>query len=126
MDIIKQGVRYDPNYRGTGYREESDLQLQVRKLGYKIIYDPRLYVYHLCFEEGGNRFTKDTIGRFYWKARNNAYFVSKNILGLKNLLLSSFILNAYAAIHGLSTLRASYRGLREGLLLDSRLYSSRP
>ena len=117
VSVLKQGVRYDPNYEGTAYREESDLQLQVRRLGYKIVYEPAFYTYHLCLEEGGNRSIDDVRRRFYWKTRNNTYFIKKNKLSTKDLVLSSFVIFTYAAVHGPGVLEASYRGLKEGLLL---------
>jgi len=49
-EILDKEVRYDENYGGIGYREESDLQMQIRKLGYKIIFEPRFYTYHLAIE----------------------------------------------------------------------------
>lgn len=115
VDVIKKGVRYDPNYKGTGYREESDLQLQLRKLGYKIVHEPRFYAYHFCVDEGGNRSIGETSKRFYWKMRNNVYFIRKNGLGLRTMLVSSTIILTYAMFHGLRVLIASIKGLRDGL-----------
>ena len=115
MDLIKKGVRYDSNYRGTGYREESDLQLQTRKLGYRIVYEPRFYAYHLCLEEGGNRIVNDLTQRFYWKARNNTYFIKKHRLSIDKLVVSTAILAAYALLYGPQALGALAKGLQEGL-----------
>jgi len=106
-------IRYDPNYRGTGYREESDLQEQVRRLGYKIIFDPRFYVYHMNVSYGGNRDIDSLPLRFYWKARNNTYFVIKNEKGTLRLVLSNAIISAYAMLHGIRCLKAVTQGLRD-------------
>jgi len=115
VDVIKKGVRYDPNYTGTAYREESDLQLQIRKLGYKIVFEPNFYAYHLALEEGGNRELKNVAQRFYWKTRNNTYFIIKNKLGLLKLISSSMIISFYAILNGPSALKATMIGLTQGL-----------
>jgi len=116
-DVIKRGIRYDPNYGGTAYREESDFQAQIRKLGYRIVFEPRFYVYHLCLEEGGNRVLNDVALRFYWKARNNAYFIRKHKIGTLKLVMSTAIIATYAMFNGFRALRAVNDGLVDGLKL---------
>lgn len=74
---VLEKISYDENYQGTAYREETDLQMQVTKLGFKIISDDRAYVYHLPVEEGGCRHLRLMCQRMYWKARNHAYFILK-------------------------------------------------
>ncbi|NPA98697.1 MAG: hypothetical protein GXO43_04895 [Crenarchaeota archaeon] len=123
VDVIKRGVRYDPSYKGTAYREESDFQYQVRKLGYRIVYEPRFRVLHLCLEEGGNRSTDNAAARFYWKARNNTYYIRKHGLGVARLLLSTSIIAAYALLHGVASIKAVAKGLKNGTHLSkSRQY----
>ena len=117
MSLVKKGLRYDSEYRGTGYREESDLQEQVRKLGYKIVFEPSFYVYHLNLEEGGNRAIHDVAARFYWKARNHAYFMLKHQKPIHKLISSSSIIMAYALLHGSKAYASATRGLREALSL---------
>ena len=111
--LIKKGLRYDPKYRGTGYREESDLQEQVRRLGYRIIFEPRFYVYHLNLEEGGNRSMQDIAARFYWKARNHTYFMLKHQKPIHKLILSNLIIITYALLYGNKTFTSAMRGLKE-------------
>jgi len=115
--FIKKGLRYDPEYKGTGYREESDLQEQVRRLGYRIVFEPRFYVYHLNLEEGGNRAIQDVAARFYWKARNHTYFTLKHQKPIYKLILSNLIIMAYALLHGSKALISAMQGLREALSL---------
>ena len=55
MSLVMKGLRYDPEYKGTGYREESDLQEQVRRSCYKIVSEPRFYIYHLNLDGRENR-----------------------------------------------------------------------
>jgi len=115
VDVVKRGIRYDPCYRGTAYREESDFQAQVRRLGYRIVFEPRFYVYHLCLEEGGNRVLNDAALRFYWKARNNTYFIRKHKMGMFRLAMSTAITTTYAMFNGFGALKAVRNGLVDGL-----------
>jgi len=117
VDVVKKGVRYDPNYGGTAYREESDFQAQIRKLGYRIVFEPRFHVYHLCLEEGGNRALNDAALRFYWKARNNTYFIRKHEMGVLRLVMSTAIIATYAMLNGFKALKAVRNGLVDGLTL---------
>jgi len=97
--ILGRGIRYDNNYKGSGYREESDLQRQVRALGYKIIFEPRFFAYHLAMESGGDRYS-DLEDRMFWKWRNHTYFMSKWRYPLRKKVLSYAILTTYALLNG--------------------------
>ena len=115
MSLVKKGLRYDPEYRGTGYREESDLQEQVRRLGYKIVFEPKFYTYHLNLDEGGNRAIQEATTRFYWKVRNHTYFMLKHRKPMHRLILSNLIIMVYALLHGSKAFASAMRGLREAL-----------
>jgi len=115
VDVIKKGVRYDPEYRGTGYREESDFQQQIRSLGYKIVFEPNFYVYHLNIDVGGNRTINTAPQRFYWKTRNNVYFIKKHGMGLHKLVTSTTIIVAYSIVYGMETLKASLKAFKDAV-----------
>jgi GT2 family glycosyltransferase len=85
--------RYDENYKFTGYREETDLQHQVKKSGWKILFDPRIIVYHYGQETGGNR-GQSFNERIYWKTRNHMYYLLKFFTGIKLwwYVLASFLI----------------------------------
>lgn len=114
IKVLKCGVRFDNQFKGTGYRAEDDFNLQVVKLGYKIVFDPRFWSLHLCLEYGGCR-TENLPERFYWKARNNAYFIRKHNLGASRLIASTMIITVYAILNGPKVLKATLRGFREGI-----------
>jgi glycosyltransferase involved in cell wall biosynthesis len=97
--ILNQEINYDENYGGIGYREESDLQMQIRKLGYKIIFEPRFYTYHLAIESGGDRYS-DLENRIFWKWINHTYFMNKWRYPFHKKVLSYMILTTYALING--------------------------
>ncbi len=46
---------YDENFAGNAFFEETDLALRIKKLGYRIIFEPAARVLHLHCEAGGNR-----------------------------------------------------------------------
>ena len=117
MRLIRKGLKYDPEYAGTGYREESDLQEQVRGLGYKIIFEPKFYVYHLNLEEGGNRAINDIAKRLYWKTRNNTYFMLKHRKPIYKLILSNMTIVVYALLHGIKAFVLASRGLRDAFMI---------
>jgi len=109
--IINLGIKYDEGYGGTGYREESDLQRQVRELGYKIVFEPRFYVYHLAVEEGGDRYS-DLEDRMYWKWRNHTYFMEKWRYPIAKKVLSYAILTAYALLNGPPAIRGIMKAVK--------------
>ena len=109
--ILSKGIKYDENYEGTGYREESDLQKQVRKLGLRIVFEPRFYVYHLAVERGGNRYS-DLEDRMYWKWKNHTYFMNKWRYSVREKILSYAILTVYAMLNGLPAIRGMVKAVR--------------
>jgi GT2 family glycosyltransferase len=113
VEILNKGVKYDENYGGIGYREESDLQMQVRKLGYRIVFDPRFYAYHLAIESGGDRYA-DLEDRMYWKWRNHTYFMNKWNYPIYKKITSYVILTTYALLNGLPAIRGIMKASRAG------------
>ena len=104
VEILSKGVRYDERYGGIGYREESDLQKQIKKLGYEIVFEPRFYAYHLAIESGGNRYS-DLEDRMYWKWKNHTYFMNKGRYPIHKKILSYAILKLYALLNGAPTIK---------------------
>jgi len=109
--ILNQEINYDENYGGIGYREESDLQMQIRKLGYKIIFEPRFYTYHLAIENGGDRYS-DLENRIFWKWINHTYFMNKWRYPFHKKVLSYMILTTYALINGPSAIKGVLKANR--------------
>lgn len=114
VEAVKRGARFDPEFKGTGYRSEDDFNLQVIKLGYRILFEPRFWVYHIGLEYGGCR-TESLAERFYWKSRNNAYFIRKHRLGSLRLVLSTSIIITYALLNGVKNVGFTLKGLVDGL-----------
>ena len=111
VETLNKGVKYDEGYSGIGYREESDLQRQVRALGYRIIFEPDFYAYHLAVESGGNRYL-DLEDRMHWKWRNHTYFMNKWGYPLHKKILSYMMLISYAILNGMPAIRGIIKATR--------------
>ena len=69
--LIKVGG-FDENFRGNCFRDDTDISLKIKKLNYKLIFNPKALVLHKY--KG-----KNTSGRwFYWTTYNHTYFYLKN------------------------------------------------
>ncbi|WP_069807906.1 glycosyltransferase family 2 protein [Vulcanisaeta thermophila] len=115
---IAAKVRYDKLFETpTGYREESDVQEQIKKMGYKLLIDPKTYVIHLGMEEGGDRLTIPESQRFYWKARNHIQFILKHQKHTPQriwyILTSLTLLTLYRPWHIKHILKGFNNGLKE-------------
>ena len=82
--LLKVGG-FDENYLGTGYRDDTDLCLRIKKLGYKLIYNSQALVWHkFKGKKVDNRW-------LYWYVRNHVYFYLKNLF-VENMLTLPFFL----------------------------------
>jgi len=123
-DVLDK-LRYDEIFdTPTGFREESDFQLQIKRLGYRLIYDPRIYVIHLTIEKGGNRPKMSMRERVYWKARNHTVFILKwNKSILKKIWYITFsvlILSLYRIWYVPWILKGVKDGMRNSLRFCSK------
>jgi len=82
--LLKVGG-FDENYAGTGYRDDTDLCIRIRRLGYKLVYNPKALVYH---KFRGKRVS----GKWsYWYVRNHVYFYFKNLFAQNRLSFPMFL-----------------------------------
>jgi len=72
-DLLLRVRGFDENYLGTGYRDDTDLCMRIRRLGYKLLYQPKSLVWH---KFRGKRVSSEWS---YWYIRNHVYFYLKNI-----------------------------------------------
>ena len=111
-----KNVRYDEFYDSTnGFREESDFQQGVKKAGYKLVFNPYFYVYHIPIEEGGNRGVS-LLRRIFGKSKANTYFSFKWYSKPKAIwyvLVSSIILILYSPNNALEVMKGIKDGLKE-------------
>lgn len=116
-EIINK-IKYDENFNTpTGFREESDFQLQIKSLGYRLLYDPSVSVFHLAAEGGGNRPKIGMDKRMYWKARNHTIFILKWNRSLLRriwyMTFSTLLLAFYRFWH----ISCILRGVKDGYVL---------
>lgn len=72
-EILLKVGGFDENYTGTGYRDDTDLCMRIRRLGYKLVYNSRALVWH---KFKGKNVNNEWV---YWYIRNHVYFYFKNI-----------------------------------------------
>ena len=75
--ITKTGV-FDSNYKGDGFRFESDYCIRVKRMGFAILYNPQAQVVH--YGSNIRRVPKGwNFRRAYYYNRNNTYFSLRNL-----------------------------------------------
>jgi GT2 family glycosyltransferase len=77
-DVFRK-IRYDDQYRGNAYREESDFQLSALEAGYKLVYCPHAMTFNVQPENdrGGVHATWG-LRRATWTLRNDWRFLQKH------------------------------------------------
>jgi len=124
-DVVDKKIRYDEILTSpTGFREESDFQLQIKQLGYKLLHDPNIYVIHFATEKGGNRPKMSMGERMYWKARTHTIFILK-----WNKFTSKRIWYIFCAIIVLFLYRPWHlyrilKGIKEGIITFTKYHKA--
>jgi GT2 family glycosyltransferase len=68
----------DEQFTGNALREESDLSLRAKKVGYTIVFEPTAVIEHLREETGGARKTEGRIRWYFDFFSNETYFFLKH------------------------------------------------
>jgi glycogen(starch) synthase len=84
-DLLLKVRGFDENYAGTGYRDDADLCMRVRRLGYGLLYYPKALVWH---KFRGKQVKSQWL---YWYIRNHIYFYLKNIFPRSKTSLPLFM-----------------------------------
>lgn len=77
-EVFEKAGGFDPNFIGNAMREEADLSLRVKRLGYKIVFEPRAIIYHFEHPTGGTR-QKDRREWYFDFFHNEFLFFLKNL-----------------------------------------------
>jgi glycosyltransferase involved in cell wall biosynthesis len=101
-DALQKVGGYEENaYKGNYTCEEVDLNFRIRKIGYKLYFQPNAVVHHYKSESGGVRLSSAYLTNYYM-VRNHIIFIIRNfgiksfymiplyLLHLINLLLKYF------------------------------------
>ena len=88
-DIFKQLHGFDEQFTGA-IREDSDLSLRVKNLGYRVVFDPTSVVTHMRELTGGGRKSEGRIAWYYHFFSNETYFFLKHC---KKIYFPLFLIN---------------------------------
>lgn len=77
-DVFNFVNGFDEQFTGNAMREESDLSLRVKSIGYKIMLEPNAIGYHLREPSGGGRKSNDRIFWYYHFFSNEIYYFLKH------------------------------------------------
>jgi GT2 family glycosyltransferase len=77
-DVYKKLGGVDEQFTGNALREETDLSLRAKKLGYKIIFEPKAEVEHVRALSGGARKTEGRMKWYFDFFSNETYFFLKH------------------------------------------------
>jgi glycosyltransferase involved in cell wall biosynthesis len=69
-------LRYDEDYRGNAYREETDFAVRAARAGLRCVLTPRTYSFQVVQHGGGNRLHRASYE--WWTARNNWRFLRRH------------------------------------------------
>jgi glycogen synthase len=86
--LLKVGG-FDENYEGTGYRDDTDLCIQIKRLGYALVYNSKALLWHKF------RGKCITSGWSYWYVRNHVYFYLKNLFSQNRLRFPMFLYSTF-------------------------------
>jgi len=76
---------FDENYLGTGYRDDTDLCVRIKRLGCRLVYQPKALVWH---KFRGGQARNDWS---YWYIRNHTYFYFKNFFAQSRTSFFGFL-----------------------------------
>ncbi len=70
--VLRDIGGFDEKFIQPSFREESDVQVRLSKKGYRFLYDPQVFVYHMPNESGGISDFEDKQRVYFFQAGMNA------------------------------------------------------
>jgi glycosyltransferase involved in cell wall biosynthesis len=81
---------FDPGYRGTNFREDTDFYYRVHAAGHTLLYSSTIEVYHAAASKAGHGFgTRESLAIKYWEAHNHAAFLKETVGWSRRAVLAS-------------------------------------
>jgi glycosyltransferase involved in cell wall biosynthesis len=79
MDLFKLVGTFDENYdaRGLGFRYETDICLKIKEIGYKVIVNPKIKIWHKVAKRSGGFQRSKGVYYFYYANRNHIFFMRR-------------------------------------------------
>lgn len=92
---VFQRCKFDENYGGNGWREETDFQVEAAKLGHRIYLCPHTVCFHLPREKDdrGGQWSMGALAFSWWAIKNNSYFLNKHYGFLKETMNIAYTKN---------------------------------
>jgi Predicted glycosyltransferases len=75
---LLEAGKFDPEYKGTCFCEETDMCLRIGNKGHKIVFSPRARVRHLASHRPGYSRDRYNMKFQYYYSRNKTYFFVRN------------------------------------------------
>jgi GT2 family glycosyltransferase len=88
-DALQGAGGFDTRFGGTAHMEETDMAVRIRRLGYRMVFEPSASLVHLLEPTGGCR-PKNMREWFYWYWHNYCLFYRKNFSRLLFLLFALY------------------------------------
>jgi len=123
-DLVVKVKGLDLSYK-TNWRDDTDLCVRIRKLGYKLLFQPAALVWHKCAGSSTRFSSENKVYGHFW---NREYFYYKNVFTLKNFPYSpifafsevAFCVTLCARNHRTRYLRKCFQGMRDGSAVGLR------
>jgi GT2 family glycosyltransferase len=80
----------DTGYAGTAFLEDADWSTRVRRLGWRLRFEPRASVEHLSAPAGGCR-VEGAQDALWWRFRNTGYFIRRHRAPTAPLAFAAFV-----------------------------------
>jgi GT2 family glycosyltransferase len=123
-DLLIKAGGFDENFMGNGFRDDTDVSLRIRRVGYKLVYQPKALIWH--------KFMGRVVDEkwAYWYLRNSIYFYFKNIFPPVGFYFPQFLLRLVLLPQGyikksqvrvtlrLPLILAAIRGIADGFLFS--------
>ena len=75
-DVLIEIGGFDENYFGRAYMEDTDVQVRIQDAGYRLIYNPQVYVFHRAIPVGGAN-VRSKKSDWHSVGFTSAYFIRK-------------------------------------------------
>jgi glycosyltransferase involved in cell wall biosynthesis len=79
MDLFKLVGAFDETYdaKGMGFRYETDFCLKIKEIGYKVIVNPKIKIWHKIVKRSRGFRRKRGLNYFYYTNRNHIFFMRR-------------------------------------------------
>lgn len=117
-EVLEKAGGFDKRFGGTAHLEETDVSLRIKKLGYKLIFDPEAELEHVYAGTGGCRM-KNPEDWVYWYCHNYTLLFLRHFdRGFFGIFLAERLVRTLLfaiEYRSLSVLNKGIRGIIDGI-----------